>query len=335
MEGLSIEVVQDGVALSRSTGLGRLEAPLLEALRANVSGLVSDPTLVEAVQAPLEAFEVDDIDVLGLVETELVDLVWEGRHLWHVGTSGAGLMVEATGRASVWRVPNGGVLSDHAVAFDAGWFASAAGLHRLDAQDAGAGALLLDASPALAVEQVGGGVLALLDTNGSIEAVQFEPSGARLASSMLDVALPDPLLSLRFAAVDGHLLLGMEGLAGEQVVELTVDDEGVRTLASNASMPEAQHTRPQDMEAANGTFCNGRTGVLDPLATESHGAAVMRGCSAGTCFLGTCATCASRWTPNSTALVGSQGWCSASQKKEARRSTPVPFRLDRPWPRLL
>jgi hypothetical protein len=82
---------------------------------------------------------------------------------------------------------------------------------------------------------------------------------------MLEVALPDPLLSLRFAAVDGHLLLGMEGLAGEQVVELTVDDEGVRTLASNASMPEAQHTRPQDMEAANGTFCNGRTGVLDPL----------------------------------------------------------------------
>jgi len=265
MEGLSMEVVQDGVALSRSTGLGRLEAPLMEALRANVSGLVGDPTLVEAVQAPLESFEVDDIDVLGLVETELVDLVWEGRHLWHVGTTGAGLMVEATGRASVWRVPNGGLLADHAVAFDAGWFASDAGVHRLEAHDAEAGALLLDASPALAVEQVGAGVLALLNANGSIEAVQFDPSGARLLSSMLDIALPDPLLSFRLATVDGHLLLGMEGIAGEQVVELTVDDEGVRTLASNASMPEEQHAHPQDQEAANATFCNGRTGVLDPL----------------------------------------------------------------------
>jgi putative ABC transport system permease protein len=265
MEGLTTEVVQNGVSITRSTGLGRLESHLVQALHENVSGLLSDPVVVEAVQAPLQVFEVNDINILGLADAHLVDLVWDDRYLWHVGMSGAGVMVEATGRAQVWTVPKGGVLEDHLVAHNAGWFASEAGLHRLDATRLDDGMRLLDASPTLAVEVLGDEVLALVDENGSVDVRRYDPSGALASISPLNLSIPSPLLSVHLAVDEDILLLELEGLFGEEVWELDVGPLDVNARQTNASMPERGAPQPRDMVAANASFCDGRTGVVDPM----------------------------------------------------------------------
>ena len=65
MDGLVFEPASGALAVARETGLGRLEAALVDAFRDNLSTLASGASMSELVQAPIEVLELNGHRSLG------------------------------------------------------------------------------------------------------------------------------------------------------------------------------------------------------------------------------------------------------------------------------
>ena len=129
MDGLVFEPASGALAVARETGLGRLEAALVDAFRDNLSTLASGASMSELVQAPIEVLELNGHRSLVLADADITDLQWSGGALWHVGMAGAGFQVAGSGTPALWYVPGGELLDAHTIVDGTGWFGHPQGLH--------------------------------------------------------------------------------------------------------------------------------------------------------------------------------------------------------------
>ena len=268
MDGLVFEPASGALAVARETGLGRLEGPLVDAFRANLSTLASGTSMSEIVQAPVEVLELNGHRSLVLADADLVDLQWSGGALWHVGVAGAGFQVGGSGSPATWYVPEGELLDAHAVVDGTGWFGHPTGLHTLwadrpaeDARrvgDAAVHALFADSAGALVIE---GNLSNLHVAHYAIIGEGHEVKQAFRHQVGLEV--PDPLLNMEMERENnGTLLLHAEGLFGWEAHRLLVDANGVQVWdLGNLGSPSSEG--PVHQNASEGPGCDGRTGVID------------------------------------------------------------------------
>lgn len=268
MDGLVFEPASDALAVARESGLGRLEASLVNAFRANLSTLASGASMSELVQAPIEVLELKGHRSLVLADADITDLQWSGGALWHVGVAGAGFQVGGSGTPALWYVPEGELLDAHAIVDGTGWFGHEHGLHVMWADLPSEGAARVSRSPvhALSADEVGllafeGNLSDLNVTRYALSDVGKDPQAVYSHPAGLDV--PDPLLNMVLDAEDnGTYLLHAEGLFGWQTHRVQVDATGVQAWRMDDGAPSTS-TGPKDKNASEGPGCDGTTGVVD------------------------------------------------------------------------
>ncbi|MEC8625401.1 MAG: ABC transporter permease [Candidatus Thermoplasmatota archaeon] len=270
MDGLVFEPASGALAVARETGLGRLEAALVDAFRDNLSTLASEASMSELVQAPIEVLELNGHRSLVLADADITDLQWSGGALWHVGMAGAGFQVAGSGTPALWYVPEGELLDAHAIVNGTGWFGHPQGLHvmRADLPSEGATRIGEDPVHALSADDVGAVVV-----EGNLTDLHVAHYGARDSGEgaepvyrhPMGVNVPDPLLNMVFEAeVNGSHILHAEGLFGWQAHRVQVDATGVEVWDLEGQSPPSPRG-PRNQSAAEGPECDGDTGVVDGL----------------------------------------------------------------------
>ena len=268
MDGLVFESASGALAVARESGLGRLEATLVDAFRDNLSTLASGASMSEIVQAPIEVLELNGHRSLVLADADIADLQWSGGALWHVGMAGAGFQVAGSGTPAHWYVPEGELLDAYAIVNGTGWFGQQHGLHGMWAvlPTKGAERVSTTAVHALSADEAGVFVVegnltdlrvaryALLDAGEDPTLVFRHPVRLGVPEPLLDMVLEDE--------GNGTHLLHAEGLFGWQAHRLQADANGVQAWRLDEHPPPASPV-PRNQSAAEGPGCDGTTGVVD------------------------------------------------------------------------
>jgi len=270
MDGVVFENAAGSLAIARETGLGRLQGDLVDGLRDNLSTLASGARMSELVQAPVEILEINAHRTLVLADADVTDLRWSAGALWHVGATGAGFQVGGSGTPALWQVPDGEVMDAHAIADGRGWFGHPGGLDVMWSTQPGEGAVRVTDDAVHALHLAGDEALVVEGNQSGLFLAHYQANDVSLDAERtfrhpLDVAVPDPLLSLELESeANGSLLLHMEGLFGRTAHRILVDQGGAPLWPVDGAQPPVAKG-PANQTAAAGPGCDGLTGVVDGL----------------------------------------------------------------------